>query len=1007
MPRFNANNSRGGFRGTSSLPAIVENEKLFEDGGWNSSSSHPTSSDDEYDDDDTYDSGDGDDCDNDVPTSSCSGEGDCNKQSKRGPQSQGLSWPHNVVGKSASVAIRIRPPSVSCNNNQSCTNDLEILSSDSDSDSSDDEDEEDIQLNEFQSLVSKFGKEMMSNDANKCSRRKSDDSRAASVNMPIMTFDETCSNADVYDGVINDVVREALIGRNGLILVHGHSHGSGKTFTMQGGTAVSPDNNNVVQENRKSVEEGVLHLAVKDIFALIKEAEDDDLGDKREYIVRVSYVEIINNDDEIMRDLLDDEDMSSNGSYSNKLSLEDDKMDEDIVNIMDVIEYVVTDYSMLLEVYDAGESNRSKESTTGGDGRSMNSSKSHTIFRVIIESRDKKDIKCIQSDKAPITEASIFKSEKCPVIISTLTFVDLSVTKGTNGFFHDSVLNLSTVIKQLCGGSVASLSPPLQLPLQGLGKSAPEKSIKPGREKVVGEKKDEVFPSQINFRASKLTHLLKPYLSGNANMSFICCVNPNESRLETRSTLQFASRVKLIDSFVKVNFCNDSNSLFNCPEEYDMMKGEAEVNLEDSIDEDSDGSDYKRTLRDNTKHVKSSSQNEHDKVTEDNETTEMHFGNLEKWINNYKLDGIDEATARELSELEVSVVEARSSAMAADARLKSFRAAKGVKPNNNLNYDEEWDEYLQRNVGDCATTVSLSSMTTTDDVDKLREALTSKTDQVRLLRTKLDLAERHLRTTHDELHDIKRVLSLRESSSITSLLDIPSVDPTTPPALRGKEMKKTPSDRNFGPDFSNKNFGMELLGTLEALKSPPHSDSISKTDGDESTEDGVTEMMRELKSVNEGLLAQVNKQASEKIDDEGDATAAHTMRKSIDELNRMKDASLTLINTLLSEKKVAQDEIEELSAHNQRLMERCEKVSEAKDLSESQVLKLSEEKKTIETEVEQLEAVKKAAFAKLESYSLKKAKKVRKRVFRKKEKLKKDKKEKAVQDVSNFHDTKL
>ena len=38
-------------------------------------------------------------------------------------------------------------------------------------------------------------------------------------------------------------------------------------------------------------------------------------------------------------------------------------------------------------------------------------------------------------DKAPITEESIFNSEKCPVIISTLTLVDLNVTKEINEFF--------------------------------------------------------------------------------------------------------------------------------------------------------------------------------------------------------------------------------------------------------------------------------------------------------------------------------------------------------------------------------------------------------------------------------------------------------------------------------------------------------------------------------------------------------------------------------------------
>ena len=54
-------------------------------------------------------------------------------------------------------------------------------------------------------------------------------------------------------------------------------------------------------------------------------------------------------------------------------------------------------------------------------------------------------------------------------------------------------------------------------------------------------------PGHINYRDSKLTRILKPSLSGNARMAVICCITPsNKYREETKSTLQFATRAKLV-----------------------------------------------------------------------------------------------------------------------------------------------------------------------------------------------------------------------------------------------------------------------------------------------------------------------------------------------------------------------------------------------------------------------------------------------------------------------------
>ena len=51
----------------------------------------------------------------------------------------------------------------------------------------------------------------------------------------------------------------------------------------------------------------------------------------------------------------------------------------------------------------------------------------------------------------------------------------------------------------------------------------------------------------VNYRDSKLTRILKPSLCGNARIAIVCCVSLSDKYVEeTRSTLQFATRAKLV-----------------------------------------------------------------------------------------------------------------------------------------------------------------------------------------------------------------------------------------------------------------------------------------------------------------------------------------------------------------------------------------------------------------------------------------------------------------------------
>ncbi|CAJ1930873.1 unnamed protein product [Cylindrotheca closterium] len=68
--------------------------------------------------------------------------------------------------------------------------------------------------------------------------------------------------------------------------------------------------------------------------------------------------------------------------------------------------------------------------------------------------------------------------------------------------------------------------------------------------------------THIPFRDSKLTRLLQPSLSGNAQMMLLCCISPQVSHLEeSHNTFKFATRAKKIKQKAIVNVADDENTL--------------------------------------------------------------------------------------------------------------------------------------------------------------------------------------------------------------------------------------------------------------------------------------------------------------------------------------------------------------------------------------------------------------------------------------------------------------
>ena len=70
----------------------------------------------------------------------------------------------------------------------------------------------------------------------------------------------------------------------------------------------------------------------------------------------------------------------------------------------------------------------------------------------------------------------------------------------------------------------------------------------------LAEAESKKLGGYINYRESKLTHLLKDSLGGNSKTVIICTLNPNQMAMkETLSTLKFAERAKRIKNKAIVN----------------------------------------------------------------------------------------------------------------------------------------------------------------------------------------------------------------------------------------------------------------------------------------------------------------------------------------------------------------------------------------------------------------------------------------------------------------------
>ncbi|MBX9448646.1 MAG: hypothetical protein KL787_02525 [Taibaiella sp.] len=171
----------------------------------------------------------------------------------------------------------------------------------------------------------------------------------------------------------------------------------------------------------------------------------------------------------------------------------------------------------MLQLLAEGESHRH----VGETKMNKNSSRSHTIFRMVIESRS--------TTAAAGGGVDVGGGDVGAIRVSALTLVDLAGSEriaktGAEGqrakegaAINKSLLTLGTVINKLSEGVAAA-------------------------------------GGHIPYRDSKLTRILQPSLGGNAKTAIICAITPASQHVEeSHSTLRFACRAKRVVNNATVN----------------------------------------------------------------------------------------------------------------------------------------------------------------------------------------------------------------------------------------------------------------------------------------------------------------------------------------------------------------------------------------------------------------------------------------------------------------------
>ncbi|KAJ6390141.1 hypothetical protein OIU77_024371 [Salix suchowensis] len=295
------------------------------------------------------------------------------------------------------------------------------------------------------------------------------------INGQTFTFDSVADTGatqlDMFQLVGAPLVENCLAGFNSSVFAYGQT-GSGKTFTMWGPA------NALSSENLSGDQQGLTPRVFQRLFDRINEEQIKYTDKQLKYQCRCSFLEIR-------------EDMQT-GVYVENLR------EEYVFTMKDVTQLLIK-----------GLSNR----RTGSTSINAESSRSHSVFTCVVESRCKSMADGMSSLKT-----------------SRINLVDLAGSErqkltGTAGERLKEAGNINRSLSQL--GNLIN---------------------------ILAEISQTGKQRHIPYRDSRLTFLLQESLGGNAKLAMMCAISPAQScKSETFSTLRFAQRAKAIKNKAIVN----------------------------------------------------------------------------------------------------------------------------------------------------------------------------------------------------------------------------------------------------------------------------------------------------------------------------------------------------------------------------------------------------------------------------------------------------------------------
>lgn len=314
-------------------------------------------------------------------------------------------------------------------------------------------------------------------------------------------FSCDCTQLDIYQKIALPIVDQVFKGYNGTIFAYGQT-GSGKTYTMSGNP----------KENQSR---GIIPNTFSHIFSQISRASKE-----KSFVVTVTYIEIYN---EEVRDLL---------SVRPNEKLEIRERVDVGVYIKGLTGFTVDSIDAINELMQLGNSNRKTRATL------MNnlSSRSHAIFTITIETKDRE---CNKTIVAKLNLVDLAGSER----LKRTEVTGIGLREASN--INQSLFVLSNVISALV------------------------------EEKCM----------HVPYRNSKLTRLLQDSLGGNSKTAIIATISPNENDYdESLCTLRYASRAKLIKNHVRLNIQTNKGLIENFEQEIlQLQKRLEQISMNEEI----------------------------------------------------------------------------------------------------------------------------------------------------------------------------------------------------------------------------------------------------------------------------------------------------------------------------------------------------------------------------------------------------------------------------------------